>query len=91
MGEVDRLQQLLDTTKRADPDVSAITVLNGESKAVASTDAALKHQVLTRTEFERAMAHTSTFVNRAVPDARATFEAAVPIALPQPQPKWSTL
>ncbi len=81
MGEVDRLQHLLDRTKQADPDVSYIIVLNTESKAVATTDSALKLQVLTRNEFERAMAHVSTFVHRRVPGSAELFEVAAPVTI----------
>src|SRR5438128_1566734 len=79
MGEVDRLQHLLDRTKQADPDVSYIIVLNTESKAVATTDPALKLQVLTRNEFERAMARVSAFVHRSVPGSAELFEVAAPV------------
>src|SRR5437773_623247 len=79
MGEVDRLQHLLDRTKQADPDVSYIIVLNTESKAVATTDPALKLQVLTRNEFERAMARVSAFVHRPVPGSAELFEVAAPV------------
>ncbi len=79
MGEVDRLQHLLDRTKQADPDVSYIIVINTESKAVATTDPALKLQVLTRNEFERAMARVSAFVHRPVPGAAELFEVAAPV------------
>jgi len=81
MGEVDRLQHLLDRTKQADPDVSYIIVLNTESKAVATTDSALKLQVLARNEFERAMAHVSVFVHRPVPGSAELFEVAVPVTI----------
>jgi len=81
MGEVDRLQHLLDRTKQADPDVSYIIVLNTESKAVATTDSALKLQVLTRNEFERAMAHVSTFVHLRVPGSAELFEVAAPVTI----------
>ena len=81
MGEVDRLQHLLDRTKQADPDVSYIIVLNTESKAVATTDSALKLQILTRNEFERAMAHVSVFVHRPVPGSGELFEVAVPVTI----------
>src|SRR5207244_4045584 len=81
MGEVDRLQHLLDRTKQADPDVSYIIVLNTESKAVATTDSALKLQVLTRNEFERAMAHVSVFVHRPVPGSAELFEVAIPVTI----------
>ncbi len=80
-GEVDRLQQLVDRTKQTDPDVSYIAVLDGESKAVATTDAALRHQVLTRSNFERAMAQVSTFASRPVPGSRELFEVAAPIKM----------
>jgi len=79
MGEVDRLQHLLDRTKQADPDVSYIIVLNTESKAVATTDPALKLQVLTRNEFDRAMARVSAFVHRPVPGSAELFEVAAPV------------
>ena len=81
MGEVDRLQHLLDRTKQADPDVSYIIVLNTESKAVATTDSGLKLQLLTRNEFERAMAHVSVFVNQPVPGSAELFEVAVPVTI----------
>ena len=81
MGEVDRLQQLLDKTKQVDPDVHYILVLDAESRAVASTESSLKQQILTRTEFERAMAHTSAFVNRPVPGSPQLFEVAAPVKM----------
>jgi methyl-accepting chemotaxis protein len=81
MGEVDRLQELVDKTKQADPDVSYITVLNTEGKAVATTDASLKHQILTRTDFERAMARATAFVRQPVPGSGALFEVAAPVVL----------
>jgi methyl-accepting chemotaxis protein len=81
MGEVDRLQALVDRMKQADPDVSYITVLSTEGKAVATTDPSLKHQILTRTDFERAMAQTSAFVSRPVPGSGSLFEVAAPIML----------
>ena len=81
MGEVDRLQHLIDKTKEIDPDVSYIAVLDTESKAVATTDPALKRQILTRTDFERTMAQTSEFVRRPVPGSRELFEVAAPIKL----------
>jgi methyl-accepting chemotaxis protein len=81
MGEVDRVQSLVDKTKQSDPDVTYISVLDAESKAVATTDSALKRQILTRNDFERSMAKTSTFVSLPVPGSRDTFEAAAPIRL----------
>jgi len=81
MGEVDRLQELVDKMKQADPDVTYITVLSTESKAVATTDPSLKHQVLTRTDFERAMARASAFVRRPVPGSGSLFEVAAPITM----------
>src|SRR3989441_9018577 len=81
MGEMDRLQNLLERTKQADPDVSYIIVLNTESKAVATTDSALKLQVLTRNEFERAMARVSAFVHRRVPGSAELFEVAAPVTI----------
>ena len=81
MGEVDRVQHLVDRTKQTDPDVTYIAVLNAESKAVATTDPALKRVLLTRDDFERAMAQVSTFLSRPVPGSRDTFEVAAPIKL----------
>ena len=81
MGEVDRVQHLVDRTKQTDPDVTYIAVLNAESKAVATTDPALKSQLLTRNDFERVMAQASTFVSRPVPGSGDTFEVAAPIKL----------
>jgi methyl-accepting chemotaxis protein len=81
MGEVDRVQQLIEKTKELDPDVSYIAVLDAESKAVATTDSALKRQVLTRTDFERATAQTRAFVRRPVPGSRELFEVATPIRM----------
>jgi len=81
MGEVDRLQQLVDKTKHADPDVRYISVLNAESRAVATTESALKQQILTRTDFERAMAQTPGFVRRPVPGSPELFEVAAPVKM----------
>jgi methyl-accepting chemotaxis protein len=81
MGEVDRLQAMVDQLKKADPDLAYVIVLNAEWKAVASTVADVKHQVLTRNEFERSMAQAQGFVRRAVPDQSGLFEVAAPVKL----------
>ena len=81
MGEVDRLQDLVERTKPFDADVAYIIVVNTEGKAVASTDAALRHQALTRNEFERSMAKATALVRRPVPGAAGLFEVAAPVTL----------
>jgi methyl-accepting chemotaxis protein len=79
MGEVDRLQTLVDEARRADADVRYVVLVNGEGKAVASTDASLRHQTLTRNDFERAMGAVTGFTRRAVPGAAGVFEVAAPV------------
>src|SRR6266581_7568026 len=79
MGQVDRLQQLLDEAKKTDRDVMYTILLNTEGRAVASTDDTLKNQTLMRSDFEKTMAQVTDFVQRPVPDARALFEVAMPV------------
>src|SRR5262249_34166085 len=79
MGELDRLQLLLAETRKADSDVQYLVLVNAEGKAVASTDLALKNQLLTRNEFERDMGRVSAFARRIVPDASDLFEVATPV------------
>jgi sensor histidine kinase regulating citrate/malate metabolism len=79
MGEVDRLQLLLDEAKKTDSDVTYTILLNTEGKAVASTDNTLKNQTIMRNDFEKAMAQVTGLVQRPVPGADALFEVATPV------------
>ena len=79
MGEVDRLQQLLDEARKTDSDVSYTILLNTEGKAVASTDDTLKNQTIMRNDFEKAMAQVTSLVQCPVPGAGALFEVATPV------------
>jgi len=81
MGEVDRLQDLIERTKPFDADVAYIIVVSPEGKAVASTEPALRNQVLTRNEFERSMAKAAALVRLPVPGAVGLFEVAAPVML----------
>jgi methyl-accepting chemotaxis protein len=81
MGEVDRLQALAERTRKADADLAYVIVLNAEGRAVASTVPDLRHQVLTRTDFERSMAQARALLRRPVPDQPGLFEAAAPVLL----------
>jgi len=78
VGEVDRLQTLLDQARKASSEVAYLVVLNADGKAVASTDPALKGQVLTRNAFEKTMAQVQGLSRQPAPDGNVV-EMAVPI------------
>ena len=78
MGEVDRLQTLLDQARKASSEVAYLVVLNADGKAMASTDSALKGQILTRNAFEKSMAQVQGLTRQPAPDG-GVVEGAVPI------------
>src|SRR5882672_7451909 len=53
MGEVDRVQKLLESVRQTDGDVVYAIALNGDGSAVASTEQSLRNETLKRDDFEK--------------------------------------
>jgi methyl-accepting chemotaxis protein len=79
LGEDEILQQLLDRSKAADPDVAYAVLVNQKGEIVATTEGAVKGPAGPRNEFERTMGQATTLVRAAVPDADGLFEVAAPV------------
>ena len=79
MGEVDQIQRQLDSARQTDDDVEYAIVVNGDATAVASTDRALKNEILKRDNFEKTMTEVKDFTRLQVPGKSTIFEVAQPI------------
>jgi len=79
MGEVDRVQKLLESVRQTDGDVVYAIALNGDGAAVASTEQSLRNETLKRDDFEKTMAGTKEFIQLPVPGKSSLFEVAQPI------------
>ena len=79
MGEVDRVQKLLESVRQTDGDVVYAIALNGDGAAVASTEPSLRNETLKRDDFEKTIAGTKEFIQLSVPGKSSLFEVAQPI------------
>ncbi len=78
MGEYDHMQQLLVAAKQADEDVAYAILVGLDGRGVASTDASLRNQSLTRNEFETSALKMSDFTHRDTPTP-GFFEVVMPV------------
>src|SRR5262245_20859435 len=76
LSEEDSLQQILDGTKAADPDVAYALLISAKGEVVASTDGRLN---VLRNEFDKRMAQATAFVQEPVPGSPSLFEVAAPV------------
>jgi methyl-accepting chemotaxis protein len=79
MGEYDHMQQILDQAKKSDQDLAYAIVMSSDGRAVATTEADLKNQRLTRDDFEKNALNVTDFVKRQVPKKPGLFETVMPI------------
>jgi methyl-accepting chemotaxis protein len=83
-GKYQQLQQLVEAAKKADPDVTYAVLVALEGRGVASTDASLRDQTLTRSEFESSALRITALTRRASPEA-GVFELVMPVGLEKHQ------
>src|SRR5258708_7407189 len=79
MGEVDRVQKLLESVRQTDNEVVYAITLNKDGAAVASTESSLRNETLKRDDFEKTMAGAKEFIQLPVPGKSFLFEVAQPI------------
>jgi methyl-accepting chemotaxis protein len=77
LGEYDQLQRLVEAARQFDEDVAYALVVGLDGRGVASTDPALRNQLLTRNELESSALKVADFTRREA-TGRA-FEAVMPI------------
>ena len=78
MGGYEELQRLLEEARAFDDDIAYAIIVSVEGRAVASTDTALRNQILTRDEFESSAIKAADFTRRKTSTA-GTFEVVMPI------------
>jgi len=81
MGEVDRVQAILDRTHEQDPDIVYLVAQDPAGWADASSPVELKGRELLRNDFERRMAHVDSFTRADNPDESDVFEMAAPMSV----------
>jgi methyl-accepting chemotaxis protein len=78
MGELDRMQKILEAAQKVDDEIAYGVVVGADGRAVASTDASLRNQTLTRNEFEANALKAGDFTRRNTADS-GIFEVLMPI------------
>lgn len=79
MGEYDHMQQIIDATKKVDPDVRYVAVLSTDGRVVAATQTDWLNAQLTRNEFEKSALQAVDFTRRDIPNDPSSFEMVMPI------------
>lgn len=77
MGEYEKMQEILTAAKHSDPDIDYEIVIGMDGRAIASTVANLRDQLLNRTEFETSAIKTTDFRERPRADQEG-FEVLMP-------------